>query len=173
MRRGRLRALRIYRVLETLVVPRNVRDSRFRREPYRKRKRASTYISPIHAERPTNDAVRMRGERGMRPGEDVGPARVGVRREVYGRYEKKGEGKKEKKSREKGKSAEKKGEKAGRGPLPTSTSRTISFWDIVLEGDKGKDEKHGNARARSSRIQGLHILINARIRLYLYTWDCL
>lgn len=62
----------IYRVLETLVVLRNVRDSRFRREPYRKRKRASTYISPIHAERPTNDAVRVRARGGgMREREDV------------------------------------------------------------------------------------------------------
>lgn len=68
----------IYRVLETLVVLRNVRDSRFRREPYRKRKRASTYISPIHAERPTNDAVRVRARGGgMREREDEGSGRVG------------------------------------------------------------------------------------------------
>lgn len=70
----------IYRVLETLVVLRNVRDSRFRREPYRKRKRASTYISPIHAERPTNDAVRVRARGGgMREREDEGSGRVGRR----------------------------------------------------------------------------------------------
>lgn len=66
---GRLRTLRVYRVLGTLVVLRNVRDSRFRREPYRKRKRASTYISPIHAERPTNDAAWVRVRKGCGEGE--------------------------------------------------------------------------------------------------------
>lgn len=78
----------IYRVLETLVVLRNVRDSRFRREPYRKRKRASTYISPIHAERPTNDAVRVRAKGGgMRGREDEGSGRGGRDREgVRHRY---------------------------------------------------------------------------------------
>lgn len=54
------------------MVLRNVRDSRFRREPYRKRKRASTYISPIHAERPTNDAARARVREADVEGEDDG-----------------------------------------------------------------------------------------------------
>lgn len=111
----------IYRVLETLVVLRNVRDSRFRREPYRKRKRASTYISPIHAERPTNDAVRVRarGAGGMREREDEGSRRVGRGRD----RERCGRGKKRikrikkrgEKPRGKGKKRRKR-EKAGRGP---------------------------------------------------------
>lgn len=102
-------------MLETLVVLRNVRDSRFRREPYRKRKRASTYISPIHAERPTNDAGEgARGETGGREREGEGCGRVGRRgrdREGCGRST---EGKKgEKKGkRKKGKKPSRKREKA-------------------------------------------------------------
>lgn len=127
----------IYRVLETLVVLRNVRDSRFRREPYRKRKRASTYISPIHAERPTNDAVRVwaRGG-GMREREDEGSGRVGRRdREGCGRYR----GEKKRIKRKKGKNPRKreksveKGKKrtAGRGPPPISTTGTLSSFRIA------------------------------------------
>lgn len=110
----------IYRVLETLVVLRNVRDSRFRREPYRKRKRASTYISPIHAERPTNDAVRVRARGGgMREREDEGSGRVGRRGPKGGAAGTEGKKRIKKKEgknpEEKGKSVEK-GKKAGRGP---------------------------------------------------------
>lgn len=111
----------IYRVLETLVVLRNVRDSRFRREPYRKRKRASTYISPIHAERPTNDAVRVRATGGgMRQREDEGSGRVGredrggvrqVQREKKKRMEKK-EGKKPRGKGKKRRKREKSGPRA-------------------------------------------------------------
>lgn len=100
-------------MLETLVVLRNVRDSRFRREPYRKRKRASTYISPIHAERPTNDAGEgARGETGGREREGEGCGRVGRRgwdREGCGRST---EGKKRGKKKEKGKKPSRKREKA-------------------------------------------------------------
>lgn len=116
----------IYRVLETLVVLRNVRDSRFRREPYRKRKRASTYISPIHAERPTNDAVRVRARGGgMRGREDVESERVGRGggREGCGRFRgKKGiKRKKREKTPRKGKKRRKRG-KSG----PRAANRHLS-----------------------------------------------
>lgn len=132
----------IYRVLETLVVLRNVRDSRFRREPYRKRKRASTYISPIHAERPTNDAVRVRARGGgMRGREDEGSERVGVRgdREGCGGYR----GKKRIKRKKGGKKPPRKREKAGRGPRAATylcNRHTIKLWNSALEGNKGKNE---------------------------------
>lgn len=104
-------------MLETLVVLRNVRDSRFRREPYRKRKRASTYISPIHAERPTNDAGEgARGETGGREREGEGCGGVGRRgrdREGCGRST---EGKKGGKKKEKGKKTlEEKGKSVEKG----------------------------------------------------------
>lgn len=44
----------------------SVRDSRFRRVPYRKRKRAPTYISPIHAESPRERGWMEEGGRGAR-----------------------------------------------------------------------------------------------------------
>lgn len=128
-------------MLETLVVLRNVRDSRFRREPYRKRKRASTYISPIHAERPTNDAGEgARGETGGREREGEGCGRVGrrgreegprgVRQEYRGEKRGKKKGKREKNPRGKGKKRRKR-KKAGRGPPPISATGTLSSFRIA------------------------------------------
>lgn len=186
-----MRALRIYRVLETLVVPRNVRDSRFRREPYRKRKRASTYISPIHAERPTNDAARVKEGCG-----GVGrQAREGGRGERCAAGTKKRKKKKKKKVEEKEK---KRGKRGKSGPRATTYLRSAYYqlWDIALERSKEKNKKntavHTHAfshtriydvLARSfcarahihlscgAYVQG-YILINARIRLVIRRSVC-
>lgn len=128
-----------------MVVPRNVRDSRFRREPYRKRKRASTYISPIHAERPTNDAVRVRVKEGCGGGGRW--AREGECGERCA-AKKRGERKKKKKKWRKKK---KRGKKGKSGPRATTylCSAYYQLWDTSLVGGKRKNEKHGSAHARA------------------------
>lgn len=61
---GESRAIHVIRISGARNVggaPRNVRDSRFRREPYRKRKRAFTYLHFAHS-RGEADKRRREGE---------------------------------------------------------------------------------------------------------------
>lgn len=76
----------------------SVRDSRFRRVPYRKRKRAPTYISPIHAESPRERGWRRVAEgRGERLATDEARGGGGEKKRERGRGRKRREKKKRKK----------------------------------------------------------------------------
>lgn len=80
----------------------SVRDSRFRRVPYRKRKRAPTYISPIHAESPRERGWRRVAEgRGERLATDEARGGGGEKKRERGREKKEGKKKKEKREVEK------------------------------------------------------------------------
>lgn len=92
----------------------SVRDSRFRRVPYRKRKRAPTYISPIHAESPRERGWRRVAEgRGERLATDEARGGGGEKKRERGREKKEGK-KKERKERGGKKRVEKRGKKKNR-----------------------------------------------------------
>lgn len=115
----------------------SVRDSRFRRVPYRKRKRAPTYISPIHAESPRERGWRRVAEgRGERLATDEARGGGGEKKRERGREKKEGK-KKERKERGGKKRVEKRGKKKNRTKGKEERGKSV---------EKGKKQDAGGRR---------------------------
>lgn len=119
----------------------SVRDSRFRRVPYRKRKRAPTYISPIHAESPRERGWMEEGGRGARGqagnGRGEGWRWRKKEREREGEGEKGGKKKKKEKREVEKKRVEKRGKKKNRTKGKEERGKSV---------EKGKKQDAGGRR---------------------------
>lgn len=119
--------------------PRNVRDSRFRREPYRKRKRAFTYLHFAHSRGEADKRRRREGEgesgatqrgsmaeRAERTKRERERCTVAEKKKMNKIKNKKSSKKKKKKIEEKKRKRHRKWEKAGRH-LPLGAAHAIGF----------------------------------------------